>query len=256
MSAENRNALNLGRAEGAQSDDSGQKSHRKYKSFSELTQQEKVNFCSELLQCISRQRPTYEDWIRVISAVGNELPEHEALNLLLTYIPDEKPNETLGKLRKRLKSVTIGTLIYYANKAGWTPKSSGKQHYYSTPRTPRPKPQPQQQKVSFSDADKTLLYRIIYEDPWMQDVFDEMTNGFCSAAEIHANLCKFYPDRASFRKERVFPMAYNPLVQNKTPKDGDFNNLTYGYKNALLSLDEIANKFPRLLQNLTLCSGK
>jgi hypothetical protein len=66
--------------------------------------------------------PDYDTWVRIVSAVGNTLPEAEAEALLLAWSPDQKPGETLRKLRSRMTRVVYGSLIYQARQHGYAPK--------------------------------------------------------------------------------------------------------------------------------------
>ncbi len=65
------------------------------------------------------KRPDYDLWIRIISAIANHYDESTALYILHTRFIDECQNETLLKIRNRMKSINIGTLIYYAKQYGY-----------------------------------------------------------------------------------------------------------------------------------------
>lgn len=64
-------------------------------------------------------RPDYDEWIRVIAAVGGALPEDEAVSVLTQWSPEEKEGEYREKLRSRLDQVTLGTLIHMARRHGY-----------------------------------------------------------------------------------------------------------------------------------------
>lgn len=64
-------------------------------------------------------RPPYSVWLTVISAVGDALPEADAIEVLTEWSPEERPGEYADKLRHRLTKVRVGTLIYLANEHGW-----------------------------------------------------------------------------------------------------------------------------------------
>jgi hypothetical protein len=70
--------------------------------------------------------PDYDTWVRIVSAVGNTLPEAEAEAVLLAWSPDQKPGETLRKLRSRMTRVGYGSLIYQARQNGYAPKPSNR----------------------------------------------------------------------------------------------------------------------------------
>jgi hypothetical protein len=84
-------------------------------------------------------RPGYDFWLQIISEIGNTFPdENEAIRILHSHFKDEKPNETLYKIRRRLKDFNFGTIIYYANLYGYRPdfdydflNKSRKDHHYN-----------------------------------------------------------------------------------------------------------------------------
>lgn len=65
----------------------------------------------------------YLDWVRVISAVSNALPEDQALQLLNEWGPGYE-SETRSKIKSKLDKVSIGSLIYIAKRYGYQPKES------------------------------------------------------------------------------------------------------------------------------------
>lgn len=73
---------------------------------------------AEILRFIP-PRPAYSDWIKVIAAVGSALPEADAVDVLGTWTPEDRPGEYRTKLHSRLRSVTIGTLILMAKQHGF-----------------------------------------------------------------------------------------------------------------------------------------
>ena len=73
---------------------------------------------AEILRFIP-PRPAYPEWIRVIGAVGSALSEAEAIDVLSSWSPEERPGEYRDKLHSRLTSVTIGTLIRRAKQNGF-----------------------------------------------------------------------------------------------------------------------------------------
>jgi len=77
----------------------------------------------EMLRFIP-ERPDYADWIKIVTAVGDALPEADAIELLQEWSPEEKAGEYADKLRHRLGNVTVGTLIHQAQKHGWHLRNS------------------------------------------------------------------------------------------------------------------------------------
>lgn len=75
-------------------------------------------YAKTLLSFLPR-RVDYETWIKIISAIGNSFDEQTALNIILSYWRDEKQNETLEKIKSRLKTIQFGTLVYYAKLNGY-----------------------------------------------------------------------------------------------------------------------------------------
>jgi hypothetical protein len=72
----------------------------------------------EMLAVIPK-RPDYPGWLKIVSAVGDALPNDDAIEVLNEWSPEEHDGEYADKLRHRLKDVTIGTLIHLAQKHGW-----------------------------------------------------------------------------------------------------------------------------------------
>ena len=70
------------------------------------------------LSCIP-SRPSYPDWLRILSAVFATLPFGEALAALEEWSPEEKPGEYAEKFRHRLTDVGFGTLVHYAQQNGY-----------------------------------------------------------------------------------------------------------------------------------------
>jgi len=79
----------------------------------------------EMLAVIPK-RPDYPDWTPIISAVGDALPDDDAIEVLQEWSPEEKSGEYEEKLRHRLKDVHVGTLIHLAQTHGWKPKKSAR----------------------------------------------------------------------------------------------------------------------------------
>lgn len=78
----------------------------------------------ELLNHIP-SRPHYPEWIRIIAAVGDALPEEQAVAALCEWSPEERAGEYREKLRSRLTRVKRGTLFFLARRYGWKPRSQG-----------------------------------------------------------------------------------------------------------------------------------
>ena len=73
---------------------------------------------SEILRYVP-SRPPYDQWVHVIAAVGSVLQPDEAACVLNAWTPEDWPGQYLEKLRSRLKSVGIGSLIHMAKQYGF-----------------------------------------------------------------------------------------------------------------------------------------
>jgi hypothetical protein len=82
----------------------------------------------EMLRFIPK-RPHYPDWIKVVAAVFDALPEADAIELLKEWSPEEQEGEYEDKLRHPLENVHIGTLIYVAKQHGYTQRKGEKPSY-------------------------------------------------------------------------------------------------------------------------------
>jgi len=73
------------------------------------------------LACIPK-RPEYSDWMRISSAVFAALPMEAGIQALNEWSPEEAAGEYHKKWLHRLKEITPGTLIWYAQQHGFDPK--------------------------------------------------------------------------------------------------------------------------------------
>jgi hypothetical protein len=67
------------------------------------------------------QRPDYPDWFKLVAAVGDALPEADAIEVLNEWSPEEQEGEYAAKLRSGLKKIHVGTLFHIAKEYGWEP---------------------------------------------------------------------------------------------------------------------------------------
>jgi Protein of unknown function (DUF3987)/Primase C terminal 2 (PriCT-2) len=65
-------------------------------------------------------RPDYEQWLRIIAAVGDALDDGDAIEVLCEWSPEDEPGEYAYKLAHRLEDVHVGTLYHIAKEHGWT----------------------------------------------------------------------------------------------------------------------------------------
>ena len=78
---------------------------------------------AEMLRFIP-QRPEYDTWLRIASAVWSVLPMADGARLLHQWSPEEKEGEYASKHKARLKQVGIGTLAHIASLHGFDAKAA------------------------------------------------------------------------------------------------------------------------------------
>jgi hypothetical protein len=77
---------------------------------------------AEILKYIDGNSLSYDEWFRILSAIGNYFDESTAINL----IEDWSPDKTLGtayKIQHRASKPVIGSVVYYAKRAGFDTKA-------------------------------------------------------------------------------------------------------------------------------------
>jgi len=74
----------------------------------------------EMLAVIPRALP-YEEWLRVIAAVGDALDDGDAVEALNEWDAEDEPGLYAYKLARRLAEVHVGTLFHMARWHGWQP---------------------------------------------------------------------------------------------------------------------------------------
>ncbi len=185
---------------------------------------------AELLRYIP-PRPDYGTWTRIVSAVGNSFGENEALSLLLNHFIEEKPGETLRKIRSRMQSITFGTLVYYATSAGWRPAPGS----IKEKRAPQPVRTYQAEKKVTVDGEAPI-YRLHFAD----EIHEERA----ALLEFDAKMTREAAERkvleqhpkAEHTRERLFRLAVNRHVVDKSQ---DYKALNSRFENVTLSLTQI-----------------
>ncbi|HSS15384.1 MAG TPA: hypothetical protein VLQ29_00195, partial [Candidatus Dormibacteraeota bacterium] len=66
-------------------------------------------------------KPGYDEWLHFVSAVGDALPDSDAIEVLQERWPEVKQGEYADKLKHRLEDVHVATLIHFAQQHGWQP---------------------------------------------------------------------------------------------------------------------------------------
>lgn len=85
-------------------------------------------------------RPSYDQWVRIISAVASELAEHEAEAVLQAWSPEDRQGEYRQKIRNRMRQVGIGTLMQIASENGLDVKAFNRSRANSAPTAPFRRP--------------------------------------------------------------------------------------------------------------------
>ncbi len=75
----------------------------------------------EMLAVIPK-RPHYSDWYKVVAAVGDALPDNDAIEVLREWSPEEEPGEYGKKLASGFEDIHVATLIRLAQQHGWRGK--------------------------------------------------------------------------------------------------------------------------------------
>jgi hypothetical protein len=71
-----------------------------------------------MLNVIPGDALPYDDWFRIVSALGNYFSEEEALALVESWAPDEDRG-TAYKIKHRASKISIGTLVWFAKRFGF-----------------------------------------------------------------------------------------------------------------------------------------
>ncbi|MBX3045155.1 MAG: hypothetical protein KIT33_15340 [Candidatus Kapabacteria bacterium] len=95
---------------------------KSYAHYNERYSNEKLteSQVADMLSYIPSQM-AYEDWGKIVSAIGNYFNESTAVRLIENWSPDTKQG-TLYKVRHRSKRPTIASVIYYAAQNGFDKK--------------------------------------------------------------------------------------------------------------------------------------
>lgn len=186
---------------------------------------------AELLRYIP-PRPDYDTWTRIVSAVGNSFGEGEALSLLLNHFGDEKPGETRRKLHSRMKSISFGTLVYYATSAGWKPEPGS----IKERRAPQTVRKYQAEKKTTIDGEAPI-YRLHFADEIHEEraaLYEYDAKMTREAAE--RKVLERHP-KAEHTRERLYRLSVNNSVLDKSQ---DYVTLNSRFENVTLTLSQIA----------------
>ncbi len=185
---------------------------------------------AELLRYIP-PRPDYDTWTRIVSAIANSFGENEALSLLLNHFGDEKPGETLRKIRSRMQSISFGTLVHYATSAGWRPAPGSMKER----RAPQPVKYLTEKKTTIDG--EAPIYRLHFADEMYEEraaLYEYDAKMTREAAE--RKVLEQHPE-AEHTRERLFRLAVNRHVVDKSQ---DYVTLNSRFENVTLTLSQIA----------------
>ncbi len=171
------------------------------------------------------KRPAYDEWLIVISAIANTLPQELALNILLQHFVDEKHGETRDKINSRLRSIGIGSFFKLAMEYGY-------RHTRRPSSTPERKRTSQSSQPSFQGLKESCT--IVFEDEELEERAAIMEyDGGMSREQADEWLLKQHPE---CKHERSYRISINAFVQDKkySPKA-----LTEGFENRVLTREQI-----------------
>ena len=201
--------------------------------------QPSIALAKEMLKYLPK-RPNYNEWLLVISAIGNSFDQQTALEILLSYFQDESPNEHLYKLQHTLSGVNFASLVYIAKQYGFNNKAA---KYKRNSKRGRAQAKRHQR---FLDNMK--------DDPKILNQFDDYEMEERAAIyEFDANMPRYEAEQKLINESpeskriRVFRVSINYHVINKNinPKTGrkhhNFFAYTNGFKNYHLTIQELAD---------------
>lgn len=183
-------------------------------------------------------RPDYKTWLFTISAIGNTFSENVAIDILLSHFRDERTNETVYKVNKRLNNVNFASLVYLAKQYGFSTKRTYTNRLYGTfqHRTISK----HVQKITFND-DPEITFRFKdYEIEERASIYEYESN--TTRVKAENKIINQFPNA---ERERVYRIAINDKVLNKNlnPKTKqpypNYTALTNEYKNFYMTSNEI-----------------
>jgi len=208
----------------------------------------------EMIQFIP-SRPDYETWTRVISSIANYYDFNTAVSILKSRFADETINETEIKIKNRLRSVGIGTFIYYAKKYGYMANktATNRRSYdlrqkairnYNEILKPLEKPE-NSLKLDISELrEKKPLFKAL--EP-LNDFQNEVVNEYMKTGLSKLeSVSKVIESCDMIKKERAYYVSANKHILNKNlnpntlQKYGYIDNKTNQFKE---SFSELNNNF-------------
>ena len=202
---------------------------------------------TEMLKCIPN-RPDYQNWLHIISAIGNYFDYGTALNILSSHFRDEKPNELEKKLNQRLKNISIATLIFHAKQNGYRSNTTYTRTHntsFSGKNVSLYQNQQSKPKIDLTSLKTELLFKQSDRVPVLESlpefvreiVESDIQNGISEHESIKNNLQYAYWLKS---QDRAFYVSVNERILNK--------NLDRETRNPKSSFYELTNYFiPKIL---------
>jgi P4 family phage/plasmid primase-like protien len=159
----------------------------------------------EILGFLPR-RPDYDTWLRIASGVFSVLPMESAIDVLNEWAPEERPGEYAQKYKNRLKSVTIRTVIHFAQQHGFDAKAAARRKTWLG----RLSFGPDGGRVKHGDL---LEKDVIVDDPILNAEEDRDPDGDEISDIYNLFLQQQAGDSALFLKRCAMDFAYDHLGQ-------------------------------------------
>jgi len=96
-------------------------SHYATSSYTDNTIKPDYNTIRDMLSYIDGTAIEYNEWLRIVSAIGNIMPDGDAVRLVDEWSPD-KDHGTAYKVQNRLQEPNISTIIHFAKRFGYNVK--------------------------------------------------------------------------------------------------------------------------------------
>ncbi len=201
------------------------------------------------------ERPDYDTWMMIISAIGNHFSETDSMYILKACYMEEKPDEIKKKYISRLKYINIGTLIYHAKLKGYSPKYNSnvgiatKNNFSNSFNNPASNKFQQKKEIKVNNTIRRFQNELLEEEAGILQ-FEHGLSRFESENEV----IRRYPDE---KYEILFRVAINSSITNKNINPitqipfSDYINYTTNFINYYCSIQELANNI--LLGNSFMC---
>lgn len=186
-------------------------------------------------------RLPYSEWLSVISGVANHFGEENALAILRNAgFKDERRNETEYKIRKRLRNVSIGSVIHILRKYSINHTDLYAHVFYNKMSNNaalmcKNVSQMPQRPQDFSQLRREpCIYR--FGDDYVEEIAAQYQfDDHCSRYEAEQRIADEYPD---VPKERLYRCAVSKEARNKTVLCG-MGDFLDSFQNTALSAENL-----------------